>query len=97
MNKIKFKITPLFLVLLAALIICLILTINGLFINSGGGNSLGGGIAAMFALLMGGLLFAEREFVKETKASLAKIWLIELLILIVIAAIIYFSGIQSIG
>jgi hypothetical protein len=84
-NKLPVKpITPLLVILGVISVLAWLTAINGLLINGGGGNSLGGGIAAIFAFGSTLLLLAERSIVKSTKSSLKKIWLVQLPIAIII-------------
>jgi hypothetical protein len=76
--------TPLLVILGIITVLAWLTAINGLLINGGGGNSLGGGIAAIFAFCSTLLLWAERTIVQSTKASINKIWLVQLPIAIII-------------
>lgn len=95
MKRILF--TPLSILLLILFALAGAVAIEGIFISSEGGNSLGGGIALMFAIVFLGLLLIEQKIVEIYNHRLKKICIIELIIIGITIIILIVTNEFSVG
>lgn len=87
----KIVITPILILPALILFISGLTAVNGLFINSGGGNSLGGGIAFIFTLIVLGILTAEQAIVKNVKQKMKAVWIVELFLIAAVIIVLTIS------
>lgn len=88
----RITLTPLFFAFSLALALCVVVIIDCLLIRPGGGNQLGGVLALFPLFFLVGFLFLEQTIAKSYRHRLRRIWIIELLLILVAAFIIFFSG-----
>jgi hypothetical protein len=94
----KIVITPILILLAVILFISGLTAVNGLFINSGGGNSLGGGLALIFTLIGLGILAAEQAIVNSIKEKIKAVWIVELLLITALIIVLLVSNFElSVG
>lgn len=84
--------TPIAISLCLLIIVALITSFNGLFIDNKGGNSLGGAIALVFAICFFIVLILEQTIIKNLKAKMRFIWLWESILIIVSIIIWGYNG-----
>jgi hypothetical protein len=77
------KITPLLILLPIGILLLGLTSLYYLFIDNKGGQSLAGVMAALYALGVCAVLFAERVIVEQVKIQLKYTWIIELILVIV--------------
>ncbi|MFA7687116.1 MAG: hypothetical protein WCY25_04540 [Moheibacter sp.] len=92
----KIKLTPFLIVLGILEILLLFMSIYYSFIDNNGGGALGGAIAFIGLIIFFFILIVEQLIISYAKFEKENIWIIESIILILIAIWIYFNGI-SIG
>ena len=89
----KFTLTPFFIFLALGLLISIPITFYYLFIESSGGMALVGAVAGIYSIMTVILLIIERLIVKQTKASLKNIWIVEIILLVsLLLAYLLFFG-----
>ena len=94
----KLILTPLLILLIALLVISAIVTINYLFLDNKGGNSLGGLIALLFAFGFLGVIIIEQSVIKYLKLKTKPIWIGESIAIILIIILWGIKGFEfSIG
>src|ERR1051325_8036541 len=79
----KFRLTPIFLLLILGLFFSIPATFYYLFIENNGGMALAGVLAGISSVVMAGLLVVQRLIIKQVKASQKKVWIIEGLLITV--------------
>ncbi len=92
----KIKLTPFLIVLGILEILLLFMSLYYSFIDNNGGRALAGAIAFIGLIIFFFILIVEQLIISYAKFEKENIWIIESIILILIAIWIYFNGI-SIG
>lgn len=92
----RYKITPLFIVLTIIELFLIFFTIYFLFINNNNGNAMGGTIGLIGALLNIPIIFIERFIANLKGINIKLLWTIEIVIIIIATIYIATNGI-SIG
>ncbi|MEJ8819138.1 hypothetical protein [Lacibacter sp. H407] len=96
MRKLIF--TPISILLAILFALSIVVTINGLFIDNQGGNSLGGLIALIFAICILVALLIEQNVIKNLKPKMKTVWIWESLVIFVLVIIWAINGFElSIG
>lgn len=80
----KFRLTPIFLLLILGLLISIPATFYYLFIENDGGMALAGVLAGIYSVVMAALLIVERVIIRQVKSSQKKVWIIEAILIIVL-------------
>ncbi|SHG65717.1 hypothetical protein SAMN05443549_105253 [Flavobacterium fluvii] len=92
----KLIITPFLIVIGALEILLLIMSVYFLLIDNNGGKALGGAIAFIGFIIFIVIILIEQSILNFRKFNKEKVWLLESVILIIVAIYIYLNGI-SIG
>jgi|GWRWMinimDraft_12_1066020.scaffolds.fasta_scaffold02529_2 hypothetical protein len=92
----KLTITPFLIVIGTLEILLLMMSIYFLLIDNNGGRALGGAIALIGFIIFVIILAIEQSILNFKKFNKEKVWLVESVILIIVAIYIYLNGI-SIG
>ncbi len=92
----KFKLTPILIVLSILELFLLFMSINYLFIDNNGGNALGGTIAFFGLIIFFFILLIEQLIIISIKIPIKFIWIIESIIILISIIYVYYNGI-SIG
>ena len=96
MRKVIF--TPISILLIILFLISVGVTINGLFIDNQGGNSLGGLLALIFALFFLGVLAIEQAVIRNIQPKMKSVWILESVVLILLLFIWGINGFEfSVG
>lgn len=92
----KFKLTPILIVLSILELFLLFMSVNYLFIDNNGGNALGGTIVFFGLIIFFFILLIEQLILISIKIQIKFIWVIESIIILISIVYIYYNGI-SIG
>lgn len=90
----KIKITPLLIVLVALEALLIFLTFYYLAIDNKGGNALGGVIALIAGLINGLLIVVEQMIVNIKGINKKVVWTIEIIIIVIAIIIVSKNGIS---
>jgi hypothetical protein len=94
----RITVTPIFILLILFILLFGATAINGLFINNGGGASLGGGFALLFTLVAFAALVLEQVIIYYINPTKRAVWIAESVFIVVLIAVLYFSNFEfSVG